>query len=54
MPKHASRVMRFGARATKAVATVAGFGALGALGGFVIADLQVTVCDCPVLPSLRA
>ena len=54
MPKHALRVMRGGAKATKAVATVVGFGALGGLGGVFIADvLQVTVCDCPVLPSLR-
>ena len=51
MPEHALRVMRGGAKATKAVV---GFGALGGLGGVFIADvLQVTVYDCPVLPSLR-
>ena len=54
MSKHASRVMRCGARATKEVATVVGFGALGGLGVFAIAELQVTACNCPVLPSLRA
>ncbi len=49
VPQHASRVMRFSARATKAVVTVAGVGALG-LGGVVVASvLQVqyaTVRHC--------
>jgi len=55
MPHHASRVMRFGVRASKAVVTEAGVGALGGLGGVVIAGvLQVPICDCSALPSLHA
>ena len=55
VPHHASRVMRFGLRASKAVVTAAGVGALGGLGGWVIAGvLQVPICDCSALPSLRA
>ena len=41
VPQHASRATRFGARATKAVVTVAGVAALTGLGG----TLQVPICD---------
>ncbi len=48
MANQALRVMRCGAKVTKAAVTVVGVGAIGAVGT-VIAAGQVPVCDCSAL-----